>query len=166
MKKFFTSWLPAFLWMGFIFPLANRSLGSPKVWQVYYTITTELFPSASFNELSVAYVVLRKTWHFIEYAILSLLIYRALRAGRGPRWQKPKVLWAGLAAFGFGFLDEFLQSFAPGRTGSPFDGAVDTAGILAGLSLLFLWARRRRPDGTVPSRDEAPPTSASRSVDA
>ncbi len=144
MKRFLKYWSPALLWMGFIFPLANRSLGSPRVWQVYYTIMVKLCPGASFNELSVAYVLLRKTWHFIEYAILALLIYRALRAGRAPLWQRPKVLWAGLAAFGFGFLDEFFQSFVPGRTGSPFDWAVDTAGILTGLALLAAWARRRR----------------------
>lgn len=143
MKKFLRYWSPALLWMGLIFPVTNRSLGSPKIWQVYYTIMVKLSPGASFNELSVTYVVLRKTWHFIEYALLALLVYRALRAGRAPLWQKSKVLWAGFIAFGFGFLDEFLQSFVPGRTGSPFDWAVDTAGILTGLALLSIWARRR-----------------------
>jgi VanZ family protein len=94
---------------------------------------------------------------FIEYAILFALIYRALRAGRAPRWQKTKVLWAGLAAFGFGFLDEFFQSFVPGRRGSPFDWAVDTAGILTGLVLLSIWARRRRGSApNVSSRSSGP----------
>jgi len=165
MKKFLRYWPPALLWMGFIFPLTNRSLGSPKAWQVYYTMMVKLIPGASYQELSIGYIALRKTWHFIEYAILALLIYRALRAGREPRWQKPKVLWAGLAAFVFGFLDEFLQSFVPGRRGSPFDWAVDTAGILTGLALLFLWARRR-PDANAPSRDGGSGPSGSRPNDA
>jgi VanZ family protein len=106
----------------------------------------ELLPHTTYGELSAIYVVFRKTWHFIEYAILAALLYRGLRAGRPPRWQKRLAVAAGLIAWGFGFLDEFLQSFVPGRRGSPFDWAVDTAGLLTGLALVFFWARRKKPE--------------------
>jgi len=146
LKKFLKYWSPALVWMGFIFPLANRSLGSPRLWRIYYAVMVKLLPHTTYGELSTIYVIFRKTWHFIEYAILAALLYRALRGGRAPRWQRSRAVAAGFAVWGFGFLDEFLQSFVPGRRGSPFDWAVDTAGLLTGLALVFFWARRKRPE--------------------
>jgi len=142
-KKFAAYGLPPLLWMAFIFPMANRALGSSRIFEVFADIFKWLAPQASAQTLGLVYIVFRKTLHFIEYGFLAFLLYRAFRAGRGPTWSKPKALQTASVAIAYGFLDEFLQSFVPNRFGSPFDWAVDTAGILAVIAAIA-WAGSKR----------------------
>ncbi|MCK7518166.1 MAG: hypothetical protein MZV64_10800 [Ignavibacteriales bacterium] len=37
---------------------------------------------------ALAYIVCRKTLHFVEYGLLVFLLYRAFRGGRGPLWSR------------------------------------------------------------------------------
>lgn len=93
----------------------------------------------------------RKTAHFAEYFVFSLLILRAIRAGR----QTTRLTWA-LAAIaivaGYAAMDEFHQSFVPGRMPLISDVLLDTTGgTAAQLAAAFalLWAHRReRPKNT------------------
>jgi VanZ family protein len=70
--------------------------------------------------------VLRKCAHASEYAVLALLLYRAL--GRE--------LPAFLIGFAYAVSDEIHQAFVTGRHASPFDVAMDAAGLALGLLLL------------------------------
>jgi VanZ family protein len=70
--------------------------------------------------------VLRKCAHVTEYAILALLLYRAL--GRE--------LPAFLIGFAYAISDELHQEFVRGRHASPFDVSMDAAGLALGLLLL------------------------------
>ena len=76
-------------------------------------------------------VVLRKCAHASEYAVLALLLYRAL--GRE--------LPAFLIGFAYAVSDEIHQAFVTGRHASPFDVAMDAAGL--SLGLLLVHAARR-----------------------
>ena len=143
-------WLPPALWMAFIFPLGNRALGSSLVYEVFAAVFLWVFPHASAASLGTAYIVFRKTLHAIEYGLLAFLFVRAFRAGRTPRAKPAWFVRAGTAAVLYGFLDEFLQSFVPGRYGSPIDWAVDCGGILAVLAWTFRRARRRDLDPSGP----------------
>jgi len=145
-KKFAAYGLPPLLWMVFIFPMANRALGSSRIYEVFAGIFQWFAPHASAHTLGLVYIVFRKTLHFVEYGFLAFLLYRAFRAGRGPAWSRPKALQAGAVAIAYGFLDEFLQSFVPNRFGSPFDWAVDTAGILA-VIIVIAWMGSKRDAG-------------------
>ena len=145
-KKFLLYGLPALLWMAFIFPVWNRALGSSRIYEVFADVFRWFVPHASAHALGVAYIVFRKTLHFIEYGFLAFLFYRAFRGGRGPLWSKKAGSLAAAAAIAYGFLDEFLQSFVPKRFGSPFDWAVDTVGILTVIALLAWSGRRREAD--------------------
>ena len=71
-------------------------------------------------------MVLRKCAHVTEYAILALLLYRAL--GRE--------LPAFLIGFAYAVTDELHQEFVRGRHASPFDVSMDAAGLALGLLLL------------------------------
>jgi lipopolysaccharide/colanic/teichoic acid biosynthesis glycosyltransferase/VanZ family protein len=145
-RKFLLYVLPPLLWMAFIFPVWNRALGSSRIYEVFADVFRWLAPHASAGALEVAYIVFRKTLHFIEYGLLTFLFYRAFRAGRGPFWSKRAGLLAAAAASAYGFLDEFLQSFVPRRTGSSFDWAVDTAGVLTAILLVARMGARRDAD--------------------
>lgn len=84
----------------------------------------------------------RKFGHVGEYFVLSLLLFRALRAGREERWR-PAWFWIcvmGVAAYA-GF-DELHQGFVPGREARLGDVGLDSLGGLLGQTLIR--ARRRR----------------------
>ena len=103
-------WLPVLAWAAVIFALSSiPSLGTG---------------------LGVWDLVLRKLAHVGEYAVLGLLLVRALRAP--------------VPAFAAGVLyaatDELHQRFVPGRLGSPLDVLVDAVGVALGI---WLWRARR-----------------------
>jgi VanZ family protein len=109
-SRVLSTWLPVVLWAGVIFALSSiPSLGTG---------------------LGTWDVVLRKCAHTTEYAVLAVLLLRAI--GR----EAP--------ALALGFLyaasDELHQAFVRGRHASPIDVAIDTAGLLIGL---FAWRRAR-----------------------
>jgi lipopolysaccharide/colanic/teichoic acid biosynthesis glycosyltransferase len=136
LKKFAAYGLPPLLWMAFIFPIGNTALGSSRIFEIFADLFRWLAPRASGHTLGVAYIIFRKSLHFVEYGFLAFLLYRAFRGGRGPRWSKRTGFLAAAVAIAYGLLDEFLQSFVPNRWGSPFDWAVDTAGILTVMAVL------------------------------
>jgi VanZ family protein len=67
--------------------------------------------------------VLRKGAHVTEYAILGVLLVRAL--GR----EAP----AFLLGVGYAITDEIHQHFVSGRHASPIDVAIDSTGVLLGI---------------------------------
>ncbi|HTN53893.1 MAG TPA: VanZ family protein [Anaeromyxobacter sp.] len=94
-----------------------------------------------------AWLARDKVLHALEYAGLGALLFVALR-GRGPRAWRLALLAAVLASL-YGASDEWHQSFVPGRDADPLDWAADSAGALAGATIVgpalaaaFL---RRRP---------------------
>lgn len=130
--------------MVFMFPVGNKALSSPWLYQLVYWIGPKLIAGISFETLGTIYIVIRKTLHFVEYAILAGLLYRACRADRTKRWNVRWAFQAAAIAVPFGFIDEFLQSFVPGRRGSAVDWGIDTAGVLAALAGMSIMMRSDR----------------------
>jgi VanZ family protein len=67
--------------------------------------------------------------HFVEYALLTMLMFSALRVDR-PRMQA--AVLAILLASAYGITDEVHQAFVPLRTPDPLDWITDTAGAATG----------------------------------
>jgi VanZ family protein len=88
--------------------------------------------------LGPADLVGRKLVHFAEYALLCFLWWRAFATVTG---AGRAALAAFLVASGYAATDELHQAMVEGRTGTPVDWAIDTAG--AGLAALRLRTRRR-----------------------
>ena len=82
------------------------------------------------------HMLLRKTAHFSEYAILALLWVGVLP-------KRPRRLWLafGLTA-GYAVSDEIHQAFVPSRGPSPLDVLIDAGGAATALSLLWLLKER------------------------
>lgn len=104
-----------------------------------------LFPGTPMETLFVIHHYIRKSAHFTEYFILSLLLLRAIRGeNRGIR-----LAWALLAiaiVACYASLDEFHQSFVPGRTPAVTDVMIDTSGGIAAqaiAALVMMWAHLR-----------------------
>jgi VanZ family protein len=101
------------------------SLWGPVLVWAAVIFTLSAIPSLA-TDLGVWDTILRKAAHATEYAILALLLFRAV--GRE------------LPAFAIGFAyavsDEIHQEFVRGRHASPFDVSMDAAGLAVGLLLL------------------------------
>ena len=95
-------------WMGVIFYLS--SISSFKV------------PDRLVNSIS------SNIAHFTEFFILCMLLFRAIK--KSTRWEIKKIIIASCVfSVIYAFLDEFHQSFVPGRFPSIGDIFVDTLGI-------------------------------------
>ena len=102
-------WGPVVLWAAVIFALSSvPSLGT---------------------DLGVWDTVLRKCAHATEYAILALLLYRALS----------RELPAFLIGFAYAITDELHQAFVPDRTGQAIDVVYDAIGAAVGLVIVWAW---------------------------
>jgi lipopolysaccharide/colanic/teichoic acid biosynthesis glycosyltransferase/VanZ family protein len=142
MKKFLRFWLPPLLLMALVFPVGNKALASHRSYELFIAAFRWVFPHASWHAAGTGYIVFRKFGHFVTYGLLAFLFYRAFRAGRRPRCRPAWFLRAGVLAAAYGFLDEFLQTLVPKRTGNLRDWAVDCAGVAAALALAACRAKR------------------------
>jgi VanZ family protein len=140
-------WWPVLLWAALISCFSTGAFTDEKTGSVIIPILHWLLPKASHGTLLLLHHLIRKTAHFVEYFLLSVLILRAFRAGR----RETRLRWA-LAAIlivaGYASLDEFHQSFIPGRTAAISDVLLDTSGgsaaqAIAGLALLWRRVRNR-----------------------
>lgn len=125
MKKFFKYWIPVIIWAGFIFWLS--SIPNLK--------------SGLEQDL-----ILRKIAHIFEYALLTFLLYRAIRPeadqykpGKQERTAFLKaLLLAIIIAFLYALSDEFHQTFIFGRKGRIEDVGIDSIGILITSFLCYI----------------------------
>ena len=105
-------WLPVAAWMALIFFLSAQPM----------------LPSSGEDWLDDLIHVVS---HFVEYAVLAVLVSRAILAGN--KWTRERLAlvlsWCVIYALG----DEWHQSFVPGRDASVFDLAVDVVGVLGGM---------------------------------
>jgi VanZ family protein len=142
-------WWPALVWAVVISLFSTHLFTSENTGRVIIPILHWFFRSASPQTLRLMHHVIRKCAHFTEYFILSLLILRGIRAGR----HGTKLAWAVLAIVivaGYASLDEFHQSFVPGRTPAVTDVLIDTTGgataqAIAALFALWFHVREVRP---------------------
>jgi VanZ family protein len=80
--------------------------------------------------------ILRKLAHVTVYAVLTILVYRALQL----HLARPTHAWllVMLIAALYACSDEWHQTFVPGRVGSVRDVAIDGLGIMGALALASL----------------------------
>ena len=73
--------------------------------------------------------------HFIEYGLLSIFVFRALRHNIR---DKSIYLWSGISVFCLGFLDEGIQYVLPNRVYETRDVIVNGIAGVLGLFLIGL----------------------------
>jgi VanZ family protein len=141
-------WVPVIVWATVISLFSTHVFTADNTSRVIIPILHWIFPHASGQALQQMHFLIRKSAHFTEYFILSLLILRGIRAGR----KEARLVWATvtlLAVACYASLDEFHQRFVPGRTAAVSDVVLDTTGgafaqLAAGLVLLIAAAKQRK----------------------
>jgi VanZ family protein len=142
-------WWPTLAWAVVISLFSTGAFTSDNTGRFIIPVLHWLFPSSPPETLALMHHIIRKCAHFIEYFILSLLILRGIRAGR----HGTRLAWAALAILlvaGYASIDEFHQSFVPGRTPAVTDVLIDTTGgataqAIAALFALLVHVREVRP---------------------
>jgi VanZ family protein len=143
MLRAYRPWLPVVLWMGFIFTMSTSLGASDNTSRFIEPLLRALLPHAAPETIDWAHFLIRKAGHLTEYAILALLLRRALRATLHPGSSGLKVsALALLIAAAYASTDEFHQTFVPGRTPSPHDVLIDTTGAFVALAVAAVWQKR------------------------
>jgi VanZ family protein len=140
LKSLLRYWGPVLAWMALIFAGSADTASGPHASRIIVPILRWLWPGISAEVLDLTVLFARKCAHVTEYAVLALLVWRALhRPVRGlPRPWTRSHAWAALAvSVLYAASDEFHQFYVPNRQGSVRDVIID--GIGAGLALLALW---------------------------
>jgi VanZ family protein len=78
-----------------------------------------------------------KITHFAVYGLLATLVCRAFPGRRG-------AMWTVVVVSAFGALDEWHQSFVPGRYPEVADWMADTLGAITAVLLYRAWSGYRR----------------------
>lgn len=120
----------------------NRQI-PPLVWSFLIFLGSSL-PAAQVSENSVVNLAAHKLAHLLEYGVLYLLYYRSLVEDF---WQGKKglIFKALLFITLFGAMDEYHQSFVPGRQSRVADVLTDFLGGLLGFGLWLILKRRQLP---------------------
>ena len=113
MKRLLLGYGPVLLWMGIIFHLSSQPVlpGSTVAWMDFF---------------------FKKIAHITVYGVLFYFVVRAEQL-RSPKIQKKPltrtILFALLWCFTYSILDEYHQSFTPGRHPSMRDIGYDMLGV-------------------------------------
>ncbi len=114
------NWVLVFLWAGFIFLLSHQpelKSSLPGSWDFF----------------------LRKLVHISEYAVLTLLLCRALK---GHQLTKKRILVLAIVlAVLYALADEYHQTFISGRVGALSDVLIDSLGVF--LVVYFVSLKRK-----------------------
>jgi VanZ family protein len=102
---------------------------------ILVTIARTFLPGLSPRDLVALHYFARKLAHLTVYGILAALWWRALVRER--RATPSAAVWIALAvSLVWASLDEIHQVFAPSRTGSVVDVAIDGTGAALALALI------------------------------
>lgn len=144
-KEWLRRWWPAVVWAIAISTFSTGAFTSENTGRFIIPVLHWLFPHATRDTLFLMHHYIRKTAHFAEYFILSLLLLRGIRGeNRGIKLASALVAIAVVACYAS--LDEFHQSFVPGRTAAVGDVMIDTSGGIAAqaiAALVAMWGQIR-----------------------
>ena len=152
-RSLFRNWWPVAIWLVVIRLESTDYASSTTTLGVLYRITVAIFGPINPTVLLTINSIMRKSGHFLGYAILSWLVFLALKYTHRDRLQPVlqrrwgtffhdlwKLDWATIAVL-FSMVtaafDEIHQAGLASRTGRWQDVALDTAGALVTQMLLY-----------------------------
>ena len=144
-KEVVKVWIAAGLWLGIIAVESSKIGGSNNTSRILYPIFHFLF-GMDVAHFEPWHHLMRKIGHFVGYATLSFLLFRAWRATL-PRLRPWSMTWTSIAWIMttiVASLDEWHQAYVPGRGSSVYDVMLDSSAALAAQIVLWLWLRNAK----------------------
>jgi VanZ family protein len=121
-KEFFKRWTFALLMMGVIFAFSS-------------------IPSTEMPNFLWADVLVKKSGHAVVFSLLALSFWYGLG------WKRERLWLAWGMTFLYAILDEFHQSFVPGRNAWWVDVAIDSIAAALTLRAVSWWRTRKNKSG-------------------
>jgi VanZ family protein len=137
-------WIPVIAWIVVIFIASGDLMSAEHTSRFLGPVLLWLKPNISVETLAEIQFCVRKAAHLTEYAILALLVCRAV-FGTNRKWATSilfLIAWIVCVLVAAG--DEFHQSFVASRGASPWDVMIDSAGAIFGLLIHSKFARTKR----------------------
>jgi len=138
------AWAAVVVWAGIVWALGGDAFSATRTNSTIVQIFQALFGDLDMHTRYRILMGVRKSAHFIEYAILAILTFRAalISASRN-RWTS--ATWVAIFIVAtLATADEARQTFSSTRTGSPYDVLLDiSAGAIAIIGLLVISQRMR-----------------------
>ena len=119
MNKKSTYWILLVIWLGIIFILSS-------------------IPSLSVESLGYWDLILRKFAHFVEFAILAIILFKAFDITTKEKPVKLFMAVLFLSIF-YASTDELHQMYVPGRNGNLVDIGIDSLGVLFGTIIYYFY---------------------------
>jgi VanZ family protein len=157
LRIFLRNWWPVVFWLGVIRLESTSFASSENTFGLLYRVLFFFFGKIDVRLVWELDHILRKSGHFIGYAILGGLTFLALRntyrdrlrpllqtkvgSKASHRWQLHWSVIAVLLTFVTAVLDEIHQATLPSRTGRWQDVGIDTSGAVILQVLIFAFTR-------------------------
>jgi len=128
------AWLPLVLWLAFVFGMSTDRFSSASTGSMLGWILDQLRPGWQYRHphaFAILHFYTRKMAHFTEYAVLAVLVWRAVSL----TWGRKRMVWLWTWIFCalYAVTDELHQMLVPSRTPSSHDVLIDACGALAAL---------------------------------
>lgn len=180
-KSLLRNWWPVVFWLGVIRVESTDTASSANTGAILYKVISTVAPRVELSSVELLNAVLRKTGHFLGYAILSALVLLALRNTNRDRlrnvlrrpwgiylrdyWRAEWALLGILLTIVTAAFDEIHQTFIPSRTGRWQDVVLDSCGAVVIQVILYAVAARSLRDrhhgkvsaGNIPFSEVSPP---------
>lgn len=148
-KEVWKAWLPSIIWMGVIAIESTAWLSAANTGRFLYPIFHFLF-GVSRVRFAVWNFYIRKSGHFVGYFTMGFLLFRSWRATLpqfsnkrwGLRWSFRWSWVAWLMTTFIASMDEWHQTFIPGRTGTVHDVVLDSSAAFVAQIVWFLVLRQ------------------------
>ncbi len=138
-SRFLKHWLPVLIWLGIMFVGSTDLMSAEQTSRFLVPFLRWLKPDIATETLAQIHFYVRKLGHISEYAILAMLLWRAVRSATNLRMKKSIVFVAVWLACGiFAASDEFHQTFIASRTATSSDVLVDICGATIGLAICLM----------------------------
>jgi VanZ family protein len=136
-------WLPLAAWMVIIFSASSDRQSFQHSSRIIGPLLHLIFPGITAETEDQLVFICRKGAHALEYALLGILAWLALRSlqPQPSPWSRSDAIKALIIVFVYAVSDEIHQAYVPSRQSAAVDVLIDTAGGAAGL---FLVAAVRR----------------------
>jgi len=144
MTSCLANWIAAVAWIVLIFLGSTDALSAEHTLRFLVPFLRWIDPDISWVAIGTIHTVIRKLGHVTEYAILAILLWRAIGGGRRSKTRISVLfglIWCASAILAAS--DEFHQSFVRSRTPSGHDVIIDACGALLGLMICWLFAGRQ-----------------------
>ena len=135
-------WIPVISWLLLIFLASGDLMSAEHTSRFLIPFLRWIQPDISDETLALIQLGIRKAAHLTEYAVLALLLCRAVLRGTNLKWWRPTLFAsAWVVCVLVAAIDEIRQSFVASRGASAWDVMIDSAGAIFGLLIYSRFAR-------------------------